>query len=153
MKALQQYRRSLSDDRRVLFDRYHLEDVPTKVVGIGSVGTRCFVALFFSRTSSPLLLQVKEACASVLEPYAGRSAYRNQGQRIVVGQRLMQSSSDIFLGWMRGLRGFDFYVRQLRDMKMSFRRGRLHHHPAAPLRRSSVAGRWRAPMPNPATRR
>ncbi|HEY5310578.1 MAG TPA: DUF2252 domain-containing protein [Casimicrobiaceae bacterium] len=120
VKALQQYRQSISDDRRVLFDRYHIEDVATKVVGIGSVGTRCFVALFFSSDAQSLLLQIKEACASVLEPYAGRSVYPNHGQRIVVGQRVIQSSSDIFLGWTRGLRGFDFFVRQLRDMKMSF---------------------------------
>ena len=118
--ALGRYRRSLSDDRRLLFDRYHIEDVAIKVVGIGSVGTRCFVALFFSSDGQSLLLQIKEACASVLEPYAGRSVYRNHGQRIVVGQRVIQSSSDIFLGWTRGLRGFDYFVRQLRDMKMSF---------------------------------
>ena len=120
LEALQKYRQSLSDDRRLLFDRYHIEDVATKVVGIGSVGTRCFVALFFSSDEQSLLLQIKEACASVLEPYAGRSEYKNHGQRIVVGQRIIQSSSDIFLGWTRGLQGFDYFVRQLRDMKMSF---------------------------------
>ncbi|MOA01907.1 hypothetical protein D3C78_1213340 [compost metagenome] len=90
-----------------------------KVVGIGSVGTRCFVALFFSEENHPLLLQFKEACPSVLEPYAGKSRYELQGQRVVTGQRLMQSSSDIFLGWARGKQGHDFYVRQLRDMKFS----------------------------------
>ena len=113
------YRESLSDERRTLFDRYHLEDFALKVVGIGSVGTRCFIGLFFDDESHPLILQVKEACRSVLEPYAGKSAYDNQGQRVVMGQRLMQSSSDIFLGWTRGRRGKDFFVRQLRDMKMS----------------------------------
>ena len=113
------YRESLPDERRVLLDRYRLEDFAMKVVGIGSVGTRCWIALFFSEENHPLILQFKEACRSVLEPYAGKSLYENQGQRIVIGQRLMQSSSDIFLGWMRGRRGYDFYVRQLRDMKFS----------------------------------
>jgi uncharacterized protein (DUF2252 family) len=113
------YRESLSDERRILFDRYHLEDFALKVVGIGSVGTRCYIGLFFDDDNHPLILQVKEACRSVLEPYAGKSSYDNQGQRIVIGQRLMQSSSDIFLGWTRGRRGKDFFVRQLRDMKMS----------------------------------
>jgi hypothetical protein len=105
---------------RVLFDRYRLEDWAVKVVGIGSVGTRCMVGLFFSPEGHPLLLQFKEAGASVLAPYAGKSVYENQGQRVVVGQRLMQSSSDIFLGWTRGERGFHFFGRQLRDMKFSF---------------------------------
>jgi uncharacterized protein (DUF2252 family) len=113
------YRESMSDERRILFDRYHLEDFALKVVGIGSVGTRCYIGLFFNDDNHPLILQVKEACRSVLEPYAGKSAYDNQGQRVVMGQRLMQSSSDIFLGWTRGRRGKDFFVRQLRDMKMS----------------------------------
>lgn len=118
-EALADYRLSLSDDRRVLFDRYRLEDFAMKVVGIGSVGTRCFIGLFFSPENHPLLLQFKEARTSVLEPYAGKSRYDNQGQRVVMGQRLMQSSSDIFLGWTRGRRGYDFYARQLRDMKFS----------------------------------
>ena len=113
------YRESLPDERRVLFDRYRLEDFAIKVVGIGSVGTRCFIALLFSEENNPLILQFKEACRSVLEPYAGKSVYENQGQRVVVGQRLTQSSSDIFLGWVRGRRGYDFYVRQFRDMKFS----------------------------------
>jgi uncharacterized protein (DUF2252 family) len=116
---MEDYRRSLPDSVRVLFDRYRLEDWAIKVVGIGSVGTRCLVGLFFSPEGHPLLLQFKEACPSVLAPYAGKSIYENQGQRIVVGQRLMQSSSDIFLGWVRGRRGYDFFGRQLRDMKMS----------------------------------
>jgi len=118
-EGLLAYRESLPDERRVLLDRYRLEDFAMKVVGIGSVGTRCFIALFFSEENHPLFLQFKEACPSVLEPYAGKSRYENQGQRVVVGQRLMQSSSDIFLGWVRGRRGYDFYVRQLRDMKFS----------------------------------
>jgi len=118
--ALEDYRLSLPDDRRVLFDRYSLQDIAVKIVGIGSVGTRCLVALFFSSENHALLLQFKEACPSVLAPYAGASIYENQGQRIVVGQRLMQCASDIFLGWTRGPRGFHFFGRQMRDMKMSF---------------------------------
>jgi len=118
-EGLSDYRHSLSDERRVLFDRYRFEDSALKVVGIGSVGTRCYIGLFFAADDVPLILQFKEARHSVLEPYAGKSKYGNQGERVVMGQRLMQSSSDIFLGWVRGRRGFDFYVRQLRDMKMS----------------------------------
>jgi uncharacterized protein (DUF2252 family) len=119
LEALADYRSSLPDERRVLFDRYRMEDLAIKAVGIGSVGTRCFVGLFFSAENHPLLLQFKEACPSVLEPYAGKSQYENQGQRVVTGQRLMQSASDIYLGWTRGRGGRDFYVRQLRDMKLS----------------------------------
>jgi uncharacterized protein (DUF2252 family) len=118
-QVLLMYRESLPDERRVLFDRYRMEDFAMKVVGIGSVGTRCWIVLFFSEENYPLILQFKEACRSVLEPYTGKSVYENQGQRIVNGQRLMQSSSDIFLGWVRSVRGYDYYVRQLRDMKFS----------------------------------
>lgn len=118
-EGLAVYRESLSDERRVLLDRYRLVDAALKVVGIGSVGTRCYIALLFSEENHPLILQFKESCRSVLEPYAGKSRYDNQGQRVVMGQRLMQSSSDIFLGWTRGRAGYDFFVRQLRDMKMS----------------------------------
>jgi uncharacterized protein (DUF2252 family) len=119
LEAIEDYRLSLPDDRRVLFDRYRLEDFAAKIVGIGSVGTRCWVGLFLSAEGHPLFLQFKEAGPSVLAPYAGKSAYKNQGQRIVVGQRLMQSSSDIFLGWTHSRRGYDFFGRQLRDMKFS----------------------------------
>jgi uncharacterized protein (DUF2252 family) len=118
-EALVDYRRSLSDERRVLLDRYHMEDFALKVVGIGSVGTRCFIGLFFDDEDHPLILQFKEERRSVLERYAGRSRYDHQGQRVVMGQRLMQSSSDIFLGWARGRSGYDYCVRQLRDMKIS----------------------------------
>ena len=118
-EGFEAYRQTLPDERRVLLDRYRLEDYAMKAVGIGSVGTRCAILLLFSEENHPLILQVKEARRSVLEPYAGRCPYGNQGQRVVVGQRLTQSSSDIFLGWVRGRLGFDFYVRQLRDMKMS----------------------------------
>ncbi|MBD9515779.1 MULTISPECIES: DUF2252 domain-containing protein [Pseudomonadaceae] len=119
LSSLADYRGSLSDDRRVLFERYRLVDAAVKVVGIGSVGTRCFIALLFSEENHPLILQFKESCRSVLEPYAGKCQYRHQGQRVVMGQRLMQSSSDIFLGWMRSPAGRDYFVRQLRDMKLS----------------------------------
>jgi len=118
-QGLLAYRQSLPDERRVLLDRYRLEDWAAKVVGIGSVGTRCMVALFFDADDHPLILQIKEAVPSVLAPHAGKSRYTNHGQRVVIGQRLMQSSSDIFLGWARGPLGRDFFVRQLRDMKFS----------------------------------
>jgi uncharacterized protein (DUF2252 family) len=118
--AMEEYRESLPADRRVLFDRYRLQDCAMKVVGIGSVGTHCWLGLFMSSEGHPLLLQFKEAGASVLEPYAGKSVFENHGERVVVGQRLMQSSSDIFLGWTRGRHGRDFFGRQLRDMKISF---------------------------------
>ena len=119
-EAAKEYRSSLPDERRGLFDRYHLEDFAVKVVGIGSVGTRCWAALFLSADGHPLLMQFKEATASVLEPYAGKSVYTNHGQRVVVGQRLMQSASDILLGWARSRLGYDFFGRQMRDMKLSF---------------------------------
>jgi hypothetical protein len=117
-EGLDAYRETLSDERRVLLDRYRLVDAALKVVGIGSVGTRCLIALMFSEENHPLILQIKESCRSVLAPYAGKSRYANQGQRVVMGQRLMQSSSDIFLGWARGARA-RLFVRQLRDMKLS----------------------------------
>jgi uncharacterized protein (DUF2252 family) len=115
------YRLTLPDDRRALFDRYELVDVAIRVVGVGSVGTRCYVALFMADGQSPLFLQLKEARASVLEGYLTPSRYPNHGQRVVNGQRLLQSASDIFLGWskMRHTE-HDFYVRQLRDMKGAF---------------------------------
>ncbi|HBI84309.1 MAG TPA: DUF2252 domain-containing protein [Alcaligenaceae bacterium] len=119
LHAIEEYRMTLSDERRKLWDRYRIEDIAIKVVGIGSVGTRCFVGLFFSAENHPLLMQFKEARPSVLEPYAQKTVYRNNGQRIVNGQRLMQASSDIFLGWTRSRLGFEYYARQLRDMKFS----------------------------------
>jgi uncharacterized protein (DUF2252 family) len=114
-----EYRATLSADRQVLFDRYKLVDAAHKVVGVGSVGTRCFVALFVDRQDAPLFLQIKEARQSVLEGRSGPSPFANQGERVVVGQHLMQAASDIFLGWTRGPCGHDFYVRQLRDMKVA----------------------------------
>ncbi len=117
-KFITRYRSTLSDDHKALFDRYALVDIAVKVVGVGSVGTRCAVALFMARNDDPLFLQIKEARKSVLEPYAGRSRYHNHGQRVVEGQRLMQSASDIFLGWSRIPDiGSDYYIRQLRDCK------------------------------------
>ncbi|MGO9056040.1 MAG: DUF2252 domain-containing protein, partial [Candidatus Binataceae bacterium] len=113
------YRESLPEHVRVLFDRFHFFDLAIKVVGVGSVGTQCLVGLFMAADDDPLFLQVKEARASVLEPYAGKSLHANHGQRVIAGQRLMQSASDIFLGWARGLNQRDYYVRQLRDMKIS----------------------------------
>ena len=116
-EAFRAYRETLPDERRVLLDRYELVDVAAKVVGVGSVGTRCGVLLMMAGKNDPLFLQVKEARASVLEPYAGKSVYKNRGQRVVVGQRLMQAASDILLGWTRTENG-DFYIRQLRDAKI-----------------------------------
>ncbi len=113
------YRDSLAEHVRVLFDRYQFCDLAVKVVGIGSVGTLCLLALFMASGDDPIFLQVKEAGASVLEPYVGKSAHAHHGQRVVVGQRLMQSASDLFLGWGTGTNGRHFYVRQLRDMKTS----------------------------------
>ncbi|HTH07100.1 MAG TPA: DUF2252 domain-containing protein [Ilumatobacteraceae bacterium] len=117
------YRESLPKDRRVLFDRYTVRDAAIKVVGVGSVGTRCYVALFTDDDGHPLLLQVKEANKSVLEPHVpkakGKKAKAHNGERVVVGQHLMQPASDIFLGWGTASTGKEFYVRQLRDMKLS----------------------------------
>ncbi|MEU4131753.1 DUF2252 domain-containing protein [Streptomyces wuyuanensis] len=119
-KILSDYRSTLPEDRRVLLDRYRFVEAARKVVGVGSVGTRCFVALMTGRdTQDPLFLQIKEAQRSVLEPYLAKSAYRHQGQRVVAGQRLLQAASDIFLGWVSGPGGRHFYWRQLRDMKGS----------------------------------
>jgi uncharacterized protein (DUF2252 family) len=123
---LQMYRSTLQDDRRHLLDQYRFVDVARKVVGVGSVGTRDYIVLFEGRDDDdPLFLQVKEAQASVLESYLPKSAYRNHGHRVVAGQRLMQAASDIFLGWLRGPGGRDFYWRQLRDMKGSVKVERL----------------------------
>jgi len=118
------YRRTLQPDRRRLLESYRLVDFARKVVGVGSVGTRCWIALMLGRDDAdPLFLQVKEAEASVLEAHAGKSGFANHGQRVVEGQRLLQAASDIMLGWTRtvGLDGVerDFYLRQLWDGKFS----------------------------------
>ena len=119
------YRRSLQGDRRVLAESFRFVDIARKVVGVGSVGTRAWILLMLGRDDEdPLFLQVKEAQSSVLEPILGKSKFRNHGQRVVEGQRLMQAASDIFLGWIRNPRGLDgvsrdFYIRQLWDWKAS----------------------------------
>jgi uncharacterized protein (DUF2252 family) len=119
------YQRTLATDRRFLLEQFRVADMAHKVVGVGSVGTRCWIVLMLGRDDSdPLFLQVKEAQTSVLSRFAGASKYANQGHRVVAGQRLMQASSDIFLGWQRAAAGpgdqpRDFYVRQLRDWKFS----------------------------------
>ena len=117
-EALAGYRESVQEDRRVLIDRYDLKDVAIKVVGVGSVGTFCAVMLMMAGERDPLFLQVKEARPSVLEAYAGKTVYPNHGQRVVNGYRLMQSASDIFLGWTKGELGRHCYIRQLRDVKV-----------------------------------
>ena len=122
---LRAYRRTLQPDRRVLLEQFEMVDFARKVVGVGSVGTRAWIALLFGRDmEDPLFLQVKEAEASVMEEYVGASKVSNHGQRVVVGQRLMQATSDIFLGWVHQPEGLDgkardFYGRQLRDWKGS----------------------------------
>lgn len=118
VEMFQRYRETLPDDRRVILDRYHIVDVARKVVGVGSVGTRCSVMLLMASGHDPMLLQFKEALPSVLEPYAGKSRFKNHGERIVTGQRMLQSAGDVFLGWTRDDEGHDYYFRQLRDMKM-----------------------------------
>jgi len=118
--AFASYGATLQEDRRVLLQRYHLRDVAFKVVGVGSVGTFCAIGLLMSDGDAPLLLQIKEAQASVLEPFAGKSDYADHGQRVVVGQRIMQAASDIFLGWMvEPLDGRFFYVRRLKDSRLA----------------------------------
>jgi hypothetical protein len=121
---IRSYRRTLETDRRVLLEHFEYVHAARKVVGVGSVGTRAWILLLEGRDGQdPLFLQAKEAQPSVLERFVGKSQYRNCGQRVVAGQRLMQATSDIFLGWQRvtGLDGQvrDFYVRQLRDWKGS----------------------------------
>ncbi|HET9921369.1 MAG TPA: DUF2252 domain-containing protein [Ktedonobacteraceae bacterium] len=116
---VEDYRPTVQEDRQVLIGKYHCVDVAQKVVGVGSVGTRCYVVLLLGNDSDdPLLLQIKEAQASVLERHLGPSVYPNSAQRVVCGQRLMQAASDLFLGWAR-LGATDYYIRQLRDMKLT----------------------------------
>jgi uncharacterized protein (DUF2252 family) len=124
-RLIRAYRDTLELDRRALFEKFELHDVARKVVGVGSVGTRCWIALMLARGGrDPLFLQIKEADASVLEPLLGASGFRNHGERVIAGQRLMQADSDIFLGWLHNKVGIDdqphdFYVRQLKDWKGS----------------------------------
>ena len=131
-EMLARYGGTLNGAHRILFRRYQLVDLARKVVGVGSVGTRCWIFLFTARDGTePLMLQVKEAQPSVLAAYAGASKYDNQGQRVVEGQWLIQPVSDIFLGWQRSApardgKTHDFYVRQLRDWKFSMDIDRMH---------------------------
>jgi uncharacterized protein (DUF2252 family) len=124
-QLLRRYRSTLEFDRRVLLERFELTDFARKVVGVGSVGTRAWIALLLGRDGQdPLFLQMKEAEASVLEEFVGKSEFANHGERVVTGQRLMQAASDIFLGWVHVEEGFDgrprdFYGRQLKDWKGS----------------------------------
>ena len=108
----------MQEDRRLLLDRFQFMDLALKVVGVGSVGTYCGVMLLMATQQDPLFLQIKQARASVLEAYAGKSAHPNHGQRVVHGCRMMQSASDLFLGWTEGVEGRQFYIRQLKDMKI-----------------------------------
>jgi uncharacterized protein (DUF2252 family) len=124
-EIFERYRGTLPEERRVILDRYHVWDVARKVVGVGSVGTRCAVALLMAGKHDPLFLQFKEARQSVLAPYAGKSRYQNQGERVVTGQRMLQAASDVFLGWTRDQEGRDYYFRQLRDMRMKIDLGKM----------------------------
>jgi len=117
-RAIAAYRDSLLPERRVLFDRFEIVDAAVKVVGVGSVGTYCGILLLVSGNGDPLFLQFKEARASVIDPFIGKNRYKHQGERVVAGQRVMQSASDVFLGWTDGAKRH-YYVRQLRDAKMS----------------------------------
>jgi len=119
-RLFERYLRSLPDERRALLERYSVIDVAQKVVGVGSVGTACSIMLLMGDpdVEDPLVLQIKQALPSVLERYVGPSPFPNHAERVVVGQRLIQEASDVVLGWSR-LRSQDFYVRQLRDMKLS----------------------------------
>lgn len=117
-RAFASYRETLQEDRRLLLDRYKVMDCAYKVVGVGSVGNYCGIILLMAGERDPLFLQFKQARPSVLENYAGKSLHTNHGQRIVHGHRMMQSASDIFLGWTTGAEGRHFYVRQLKDMKI-----------------------------------
>ncbi|MFM8526900.1 MAG: DUF2252 domain-containing protein [bacterium] len=121
-QGLRDYSETLSPERRMVIDRYRFADVARKVVGVGSVGTVAMMLLMVGdREDDPLFLQLKQATASVLEPYAGASTYSHSGERVVQGQRIMQSASDSLLGWVTGALGLglEYYVRQLRDMKGS----------------------------------
>jgi uncharacterized protein (DUF2252 family) len=124
--AFEAYRESVSRERRALLDRYTVVDAARKVVGVGSVGTRCHIVLLMDGDGeAPLFLQIKQAEVSVLAPYAGASECSHEGERVVTGQRLMQAASDVFLGWAVGPYGHQYYVRQLRDMKGSVSIDRL----------------------------
>jgi uncharacterized protein (DUF2252 family) len=119
-QAFASYAETLQEDRRVLVQRYHRRDIAFKTVGVGSVGTFCAIGLLVADDGSPLLLQVKEAQPSVLAPFAGASDYANHGERVVVGQRMMQAATDVFLGWtQKPVNGRYFYVRRLKDSRLA----------------------------------
>jgi uncharacterized protein (DUF2252 family) len=124
-RLLVEYRLTLPHERQILLDQFRLVDLARKVVGVGSVGTAAWVALFLGRDGrDPLFMQIKEAQPSVMEEFVGRSEYENAGERVVAGQRIMQASSDIFLGWLHIPESIvgtprDYYIRQLRDWKGS----------------------------------
>ncbi len=119
-EAFESYRTTLTEEKRILLDKFDMVDIARKVVGIGSVGTSCGVLLLAGAENDVLILQIKEARQSVLEPYAGTSKFTHHGQRVVQGQKLMQAASDMFLGWTTGRKPAQrhFFVRQLRDMKV-----------------------------------
>jgi hypothetical protein len=133
------YRRSLATERRALFERFEFADAAYKVVGVGSVGTRCHVALLLAAAGDPLFLQLKEARASVYERYVHSSPFSDHGERVVAGQRLMQATSDVFLGWARAGDGRTYYVRQLRDLKTS---ADVDHMRSGELNRYGVLCGW-----------
>ena len=119
-KMFRDYRSTLSDERRIIIDSFRMQDLAFKVVGVGSVGTRCLVLLLIDAHEKPLFLQIKEAQPSVVaQRYAGTSGVKHEGRRVVEGQRRLQAASDLFLGWSNGPSGRHFYFRQLRDMKVS----------------------------------
>ena len=114
----EEYKKSLTPDTASPVRAFCVQDTAIKVVGVGSVGTRCYVSLLLAADDDPLFIQIKEARRSVLEPPHGKSRYANQGLRVVEGQRVMQAASDIFLGWFSS-KHHDYYIRQFRDMKVS----------------------------------
>ncbi|HZT12555.1 MAG TPA: DUF2252 domain-containing protein [Candidatus Baltobacteraceae bacterium] len=124
-EGLRKYQSTLRDDTRALLSRYHVRDAAIRVVGVGSIGTHCAIVLFQAGPNDVLILQMKEAAASVLEPYAGASKYANHGARVVAGQRLMQAASDMFLGWLQLEGGQHYYVRRFRDRKANANLERL----------------------------
>ena len=147
-------RLTLPEERRVILDRYHIVDIARKVVGVGSVGTRCDVDAAHGRTmDDAILLQLKEALPSVLEPYAGKSRYPNHGERVVTGQRMLQSASDVFLGWTRDDDGHDYYFRQLARHEDEIRFAGANDEVGIGWNTCrSADGRWRGRMRAPATR-
>ena len=148
------YRATLQDDRRHLLERFEIIDMARKVVGVGSVGTRAFIVLLQGRDDQdPLFLQVKEATRSVLEDHLPKSRYHNPGERVVQGQRRMQATSDIFLGWTKGEQADRYlYWRQLRDMKGSALVDSMSAVDARATTPGCAAGRWPARTPAPVTR-